>query len=100
MLDKNIYLNKEEEFAWPNVNNNYYNEYGTCLGLKSHLGILSDGTVVVCCLDSNGDSNLGNVFNSSFEDILKNSKYIIDNFNNNKCVLDICKHCSFKDKFN
>ena len=100
MLDKNTYLNKDEEFIWPDINNNYFNEYGTCLGLKSHIGILSDGTVIVCCLDSNGNSNLGNIFNSSIDEILNNSKHIIDNFNNNKCVLDICKHCSFKDKFN
>ena len=99
ILDKNVYLNKDEEFDWPNINNSYYDEKGTCLGLKSHIGILSDGTVVICCLDSNGLSNLGNIFNTSLEEILDNSKYIIDNFNNNKCVLDLCKHCSFKDKF-
>lgn len=99
-LAKNIYLNKSEEFIWPDLNNSYYNEIGTCLGLKTHLGILSDGTVVICCLDKDGISNLGNIFNKPFEEILESSKYIIDYFNNNKCALDICKHCSYKDRFN
>ena len=36
------------------------------------------------------------------EDILNSSKYIntINNFNNNKAYLDICKHCSYKERFN
>lgn len=34
---------------------------GTCYGLKTHIGILSDGTVVPCCLDGEGIINLGKI---------------------------------------
>lgn len=99
-ISDNIYLNKEEEFNWPSLTSLYYNKYGTCLGLKNHIGILSDGTVTICCLDKNGDSNLGNIYDDSFTDILKESEEIISNFNNNNCLLEICKHCSYKERFN
>ena len=101
-LDNKIYLSLDSKFTWPDTTNKYYNEVGTCLGGKKQLAILSDGTVSICCLDGKGESNLGNIFTSSMEDILNSSKYIntINNFNDNKAYLDICKHCSYKERFN
>jgi len=101
-LSDRIYLSLDDEFEWPSVNNDYYNEVGTCYGGKSHLAILSDGTICICCLDSEGISNLGNIFIDNFEDILNSDKYknIIKGFNDRKVYLDICKHCSYKDRFN
>lgn len=99
-LQNNLYLNKEALFEWPNLTNNHYNETGTCLGLKTHIGILSDGTVIPCCLDSSGIVNLGNIFKNDLTTILNNSKVknIIRGFNDNKVCEELCKHCSFKDK--
>lgn len=99
-LKNRLYLNKESLFIWPSLENNYYNEVGKCYGLKTHLGILSDGTVVPCCLDSEGIINLGNIFENSFKDIInsKRCQNMIINFNNNKVCEELCKKCSFKDK--
>lgn len=99
-LKSHLYINKESLFIWPSLENDYYNEIGTCYGLKTHLGILVDGTVVPCCLDSEGVINLGNIFENSFKDIInsKRSKDIIIGFNNNKVCEQLCKKCSFKDK--
>ena len=84
-LKNNIYLNRDKEFTWPNLNNKFISRKGTCYGLKTHLGILVDGTVVPCCLDT-GVINLGNVLKEEFGDILnkERTKNIITNFNNNK----------------
>lgn len=100
ILRKRLYINKESLFIWPSLENNYYNEVGKCYGLKTHVGILSDGTVVPCCLDSEGIINLGNIFNESFYDIINSnrSQNMIKNFNNNKVCEKLCKKCSFKDK--
>jgi len=100
-IDDNVYISKDEEFVWPSLNNDYYDEVGNCYGLKSQIGILVDGTVVVCCLDSFGHSNLGNIFESSLEEILSKDivKNIIKGFNDRYVYLDICKHCSYKDRF-
>lgn len=100
-LKDKIYLSLDEKFEWPDINNNY-NSDGYCLGGKTHLGILSDGTVVICCLDGEGYSNLGNIYNTTVEEILSSNKFktTIENFHNKRCYLDICKHCTYKDRFN
>lgn len=100
-LKDKVYLSLDNKFEWPSSSNLYYDDSGTCLGGKMQLAILSDGTVSICCLDSEGESNLGNIFSMSMEEILNTDKYkkIIKGFNNNKVYLEICKHCSYKEKF-
>lgn len=99
ILDR-VYINKDTEFVWPNLENSYYNDIGTCYGTRSHIGILVDGTIVPCCLDSNGIINLGNIFNDEFKDIISSERFsdIVSNFQNNKACEELCKHCNFKDK--
>lgn len=96
----NIYVDKDYEFTWPYVNTNK-NEIGTCLGTKTHIGILSNGTVVPCCLDSVGIINLGNIFNDSLEDIINSDLFInINNgFKNKKIVCNLCKSCTYRNRF-
>ena len=100
-LKDKVYLSLDNKFIWPSINNDYYNEKGTCLGAKTQLAILSDGTVSICCLDSEGVSNLGNIYLNTMEDILASDKYqnILKGFNDHKVYLDICKHCSYKERF-
>lgn len=99
-IKDNLYLDKQTEFIWPSLDNDYYNEIGTCYALKDQLAILVDGTVVPCCLDSNGIIKLGNIYNDSLEDIINSSKYIKmrQGFCNRKVTEELCKHCSFKDR--
>ena len=100
LLDR-LYLNKEDKFIWPDLDNDYYEEKGTCYGTRTHLGILSDGTVIPCCLDCDGMVSLGNIFNESFDNIINSNKFknIVKSFQNNKACEELCKHCSFKEKF-
>lgn len=98
-LKDNIFIDKANEFVWPNLNNDYLNDKGTCYALKDQLAILVDGTVVPCCLDSNGVINLGNIYEKSLEDIINSNRYqqMKQNFSNRKACEELCKHCSFKD---
>ena len=88
-----------KNFIWPDLNNNYYNELGKCYGLITHFGILVDGTIIPCCLDSEGIINLGNIFNDNINEVLNSNRCInmINNFKNNKKVEELCKHCKFLD---
>lgn len=99
-IDDHTYINKDIEFNWPSLNNNVYNETGYCYGLKTHISILSDGTVVPCCLDAEGIINLGNIYELTLEEILNSerTKNIINAFKNNKRYEDLCKHCTFKNR--
>jgi len=96
-VSKNIFINKFHEFIWPDMNNNYYSDIGTCYGLIDHIGILVDGTVIPCCLDSRGEINLGNIYKDNLDEILKSDKVInmVNGFKNNKKCEELCKHCKF-----
>lgn len=96
-LKDNIYLNKEEEFIWPSMNNNYYNENGKCYGLIDHIGVLVDGTIIPCCLDTLGIINLGNIFKDDISSLKDNKlcNEMIRGFKNNKKVHELCKKCKF-----
>ena len=61
-IANNLLIDTFHVFIWPDLSNNYYNEVGTCKGLIDHIGILSDGTIIPCCLDSTGTINLGNIY--------------------------------------
>lgn len=95
-----LFINNFHEFIWPDLDNNFYEENGTCYGLIDHIGILVDGTIIPCCLDSRGVINLGNIYNNSINNILSSERVIkiIENFKNNKKCEELCKHCKFIEK--
>ena len=101
-ITNNLLMDTFYEFIWPDLNNNYYNENGGCFGLKDHIGILSDGRIIPCCLDSLGVITLGNIYHDNLEDIFKMErvKKMIDGFNNHKKVEELCKHCHFLEDKN
>jgi radical SAM protein with 4Fe4S-binding SPASM domain len=98
-LADNIYYEVESEFIWPSLDNDYYNEEGSCRGLRYHVGILVDGTVIPCCLDSAGVINLGNIYKQDFNDIICTDlfKEMKQGFLNNKKIHELCKKCNFYD---
>ena len=76
-LKDKIYLNMAEKFNWPDANISLISEEVFCHGLRDQIGILLDGTVVPCCLDSEGKIPLGNIFEEDLGEII-NSKRAID----------------------
>lgn len=100
-LKENLFLNKFGLFDWPSLNNSFVSYYGTCNGSKDHLAILSDGTVIPCCLDSDGIINLGNIYKTKLKNILQSEKFIEFNSNlkNNKLICELCQKCSYRKKF-
>ena len=98
-LGENIFYEIEEEFIWPSLDNDYYNENGSCMGTRDHIGILVDGTVVPCCLDSEGILNLGNIYKNDLNDIINSAIFVEmkKGFLNNKKICELCKKCNFYD---
>lgn len=101
-LDKKVFLNQDLEFKWPSIYDDVIGCTGRCHGLRNQIAILSNGDVVPCCLDQDGIINLGNIFNSGLKDILNSERSlkIIKGFEENKIVEELCKRCSFREKFN
>ena len=100
-LAENAFLNQDLEFVWPSMNSNVISECGTCWGLRNQVAILVNGDVVPCCLDENGEINLGNIHKSTFEEILDTNlaKKLIKGFEENKIIHNLCKRCGFRSKF-
>lgn len=92
-----LFVSQFHEFIWPDLNNHYYQENGTCYGLRDHFGILVDGTIIPCCLDTKGDISLGNIYQEELENILTSSrcKTMKQGFCQGKKVEELCRHCSF-----
>lgn len=98
-LANNVYFEEEYEFIWPSLDNEYYKEDGSCRGTRDHIGILVDGTVIPCCLDSAGIINLGNIYKKELNDIISDDKFIQirDGFLQNKKCHELCRKCNFYD---
>ena len=96
-LEKNVFVDFDDEFIWPSLDNDYYNDKGKCYALKNQIGILVDGTIIPCCLDTLGIIKLGNIFVDNINDIINTSKYqnMLNGFKNNKKIEELCKHCNF-----
>lgn len=96
-LKDRVYLNMAEKFSWPDVNLDLISNDVFCYGLRDQIGILVDGSVVPCCLDSEGTITLGNIFENNLEDIINShrAKKIYDGFSSRKAVEDLCKRCGY-----
>lgn len=100
-LKERIYLNMAEKFSWPDSSISLISEEVFCHGLRDQIGILLDGTVVPCCLDSEGNIALGNIFNQNLDEIInsKRAKDIYDGFSRRHAVEDLCKRCGYAKRF-
>lgn len=96
-LRPNIFINQDTIFEWPSLTNAIINTHGRCLALKDQIAILVDGSVVPCCLDNDGNINLGNIYLANFEEILISERVlnIINNFQNGKICEELCRKCGF-----
>ena len=93
------YINLDTIYEWPGLNKKIISEYGTCYGLINQIAILVDGTVVPCCLDQNGDINLGNIFEEDLDKILNSKlvKELQEGFRKRKLIHPLCKRCGFSE---
>jgi len=96
-----VRLHFDHYFEWPSLENPLYG-HGSCQGLDSHIGILANGDVVPCCLDSEGVMLLGNLTQSSLEAILqtKRAQAMRKGFSQGVCSEEMCLRCAYKDRFN
>lgn len=100
-LKEKIYLNMAEKFEWPDLGKELVSKEVFCYGLRDQIGILVDGTVVPCCLDSEGTIALGNIYETKLNDILESvrAKKIYDGFSNRCAVEELCKRCPYAKRY-
>ena len=100
-IGNNIYIQFGDKFDWPDIENQNESDTAFCYGMRDQIGILSNGTVVPCCLDNNGEINLGNLFENDLGDIINSPRAanIYNGFSNRKAMERLCKKCTFARKF-
>ncbi len=59
-----------ERFDWPDEQAEERGNSGYCRALFDQIAVLSDGTVVPCCLDHEGTLALGNLFRQELSGII------------------------------
>ncbi len=76
-------------------------EQGFCMGLRDQIAVLSDGTVVPCCLDHEGDIALGNLFTSPLSEILasQRARALYDGFSRRLATEPLCRRCAYRVRF-
>ena len=96
-LAQRVYLNMAEKFQWPEVSKREQKDPVFCYGLRDQIGILVEGTVVPCCLDSEGNIPLGNIYAEEFEEIIQSERAqnIYDGFSKRQAVEELCKNCHY-----
>ena len=95
-----LFIEWGDRFAWPDLSAHSYGEHVFCYGLQDHFGILCDGTVVPCCLDSDGTIALGNAFREGLTDILSSARAtaIAEGFRCRTATEQLCRRCGYAQR--
>lgn len=96
-----IHVDFDDRFEWPDSKAEIKGDKFQCYALKDQFGILSDGTVVPCCLDSDGIINLGNIFSEDIDKILnsKRALNILEGFKCGRAAEELCRRCCYAQRF-
>lgn len=100
-LAGHVWLEPGERFDWPDMDAADRGERVFCYGLRDQIGVLADGTVVPCCLDHEGDIALGNLFDSTIDDIMstERAQMIYNGFSARKAQEPLCRRCGYARRF-
>ncbi len=73
----------------------YEVSHGYCFGMRDHFAILYNGDFVLCCVDFDGKTAIGNLKDKPLIDILNSEelKEIMDGFKTNRLVNPYCRKC-------
>ncbi len=100
-IRKKLFLEWGDRFEWPDKDAEVQDGETFCYGLQDHFGILCDGTVVPCCMDSDGVIALGNVFQQELEEILESerAKAMTEGFACRTASEELCRRCAYAKRF-
>ncbi len=100
-IKKGIYLEWGDRFEWPDKDADIKGNRFYCYGLKDQFGILVDGTIVPCCLDSEGTIALGNIFTDDLDSVLRSKRAMdmVEGFKRGQASENLCRRCGYAQRF-
>lgn len=102
LLTGRAYMHSDTRFEWPaDSQESEARTRGTCKALETHCAILADGRVVACCLDYQGNLELGKVQEGGVQAALDSprGRAMKEGFSKNKLVEPFCQRCQFCTRF-
>ena len=101
-IAERTYLDFGERFDWPDAQAADRGALGRCRALSDQLAVLSDGTVVPCCLDHEGTLALGNLLCQDLPEILSAplARTIREGFEKGIRAAPLCRRCGYAARFN
>ncbi len=68
---------------------------GYCFGMRDHFSILHNGDVILCCMDFDGQTKVGNLREASLKEILSSDELgrVVEGFRKFRVVHPYCKRC-------
>lgn len=100
-LSEGIFLEYADRFGWPDIEGEELGRDVYCHGLSDHFAILADGSLVPCCLDSDGIMTLGNAFVDDISELLSSerAKNIKEGFRRRNTDEPLCQRCPYARRF-
>lgn len=100
-IRKKLHLEWGDRFEWPDIAAQEQGDEVFCYGLRDHFGILCDGSVVPCCMDSDGVITLGNAFENDIADILSSdrARAMTEGFERRTAAEELCRRCGYARRF-
>lgn len=100
-IRERLHLEYADRFEWPDIASDNTRSELFCYGLADHFGILVNGQVIPCCLDSDGVIDLGNIYTDDIGHILtgERAKSIQEGFKRKKAAEELCKRCPYARRF-
>lgn len=100
-LCERVFLHYAEKFDWPDLAREEESAHGTCRALRDQIAVLSDGTVVPCCLDHEGDLPLGDLFTQELPEILASprARAMREGFAARYLSETLCRRCGYARRF-
>jgi radical SAM protein with 4Fe4S-binding SPASM domain len=100
-LAPRIFLSQDRQFTWPHEPGPDMGRHGFCRGVRDHIAILVDGTVVPCCLDAEANINLGNLLRQPLDEILAGPRAVSlrEGFLRQQLHEPLCRRCTYRQRF-
>lgn len=96
-LANRVILQQSPQFHWASLAGKTLHTKGSCYALRKQIGILSNGTLVPCCMDSAGVIALGDIFSQDLNEILTSPRALMikQGFQKGEFVEKLCQKCEF-----
>ncbi|MEE8807073.1 MAG: radical SAM protein [Lactimicrobium sp.] len=96
-----VFVDFDNAFSWPGQEETVPCCKGRCHGAVDQIAILSDGTLVPCCLDYDGHIAFGNLHEASLAALLSSRRYLdmVKGIRSHMLVEPYCQQCTFHHRF-